>query len=117
MDAEGNWKLRVSTPSLILAIGAFLLLLAPAILQYQWAQQRRAATKASERRARLAAIRTGAEARRTRLEQQAGAVKKDDRVRQLYQEIDNLSRASDRVREWSSRSTAPAPRGTRAGEK
>ena len=101
MNAKGGWKLGVSTPSLIVVIGVCLLLLAPAILQYQWVQRRQVEKTATERQARLAAIRAEAEAQRARLEKQVNRVKKDDRVRQLYEEIDNLMRMGDHVREWS----------------
>ena len=54
-------------------------------------------TLAAEREARLAALRTEAEAKRIQAERRAGRTKSAERVGQLYREIENLNHLGDKV--------------------
>jgi len=82
---------------LILAVGSSIVVLVIVLWRFQLDYQARQRAKASEREARLVALRTEAEARRTRVEQQAAKVKSVDRVGQLYREINKLSQLGERV--------------------
>ena len=99
MDVTGARKFRVSSRSLMLIIPMFTLLVASGIWnlrQHRLIEQQRLRVAAAEQEetARVAAEAVRVEARTKKNAEWAAS---DRRVKQLYREIDDLSRMSEQV--------------------
>jgi len=108
------WRLPVSKRLVIVVIAVCLALLMPAVLHYRLVQQKRCEDLAKEQQLRLEALRKEEEAAWAQLEKRAASLQDSQRVRQLYEEIDQLMRASERVSEWGVRAQVPETVSTRA---
>jgi hypothetical protein len=117
MDVEGARKFRVSSRALVPIITVCVLLLVSAIWNYELnrraeeqrsraiATERAEAARAEEQRLRAVAVereeaaRARAEAERasTLAKQRAARAEDAARIRQLYQELNNLSQMNDRI--------------------
>jgi len=97
MDGGIARKPTVLRWSLILAVGLGILASVITLWRYQLDYDAQKRVQATEREARLAALRAEAEAQRIEREWQSAKAKSVARVEQLYREIDNLSQMGDRV--------------------
>jgi Tfp pilus assembly protein PilO len=111
MNAMGAWKLRIPARVVIVVGAVCLALVIPAFLHFRLEQQRRQEQVVREREARLESVQKEAEAQRVRLEQRAAALRDAKRVRQLYDELDQLMHASERLSNWGSDLRAPQAKG------
>jgi hypothetical protein len=100
MDARRAWKFVAANRSFMIAIPISAMLLASLswnVWQYRLDRDRREKAKAKERSANAAVALAREYADRAKLIKQARDAESDARIQQLYQEINNLTRVSERI--------------------
>jgi hypothetical protein len=100
MDAGRAWKFVAANRSLMIVIPIFALLLASVswnVWQYGLDRDRRAQTQAKERSAKATVALAKEYVDRAKLKRQARDAESNARIQQLYQEINNLTRTSERI--------------------
>ena len=100
MDGRRAWKFVAANRSLMIVIPMSALLLASLswnVWQHRLDRDRREQAKAKERSATAAVALAREYADRAQLKRQARDAESDARLQQLYQEINNLTRVSERI--------------------
>jgi hypothetical protein len=99
IDVGGTWKFSVSSRSLVLIVPLFTLLFASVIWnfwQYRLIERHNLETMATQQAA-AARAQVEAEQARARMKKKAKNDAADQRVQQLYREIDNLGRINEQL--------------------